>query len=64
MTRADAEAMADFLLALDANVRLAREIRDRCAEPEHVAELVEKQVQQLTVIRFAVAELGKGECPF
>ncbi|HEY3495337.1 MAG TPA: hypothetical protein VGK73_11650 [Polyangiaceae bacterium] len=60
MTRADAETMADFLLAIDRNLELAREIRDRCAEPEYVAELVEKQVQQLTVIRFAVAEL-KGE---
>ena len=61
MTRADAETMADFLLATDRNLELAREIRDRCAEPEYVAELVEKQVQQLTIIRFAAAELGKGE---
>lgn len=60
MTRTDAETMVDYLRAADENLRLAREIRDRCAEPEVVAELVEQQVQQLTVIRMN-ADVLKGD---
>lgn len=61
MNRQDAEAMADYLVALDRNVELAREMRDRCSEPEVVEALAEQQTQQLTVIRFNASVLAKGE---
>lgn len=61
MKRVEAEAMADYLVALDRNLELAQEMRQRSTEPEVVEVLAELQAQQLTVIRFNAAVLAKGE---
>lgn len=61
MKRVEAEAMADYLVALDRNLELAQEMRQRSTEPEVVEVLAELQAQQLTVIRFNANVLAKGE---
>ena len=61
MTRELAATMADYLLAIDSNARLAREMQKRCDEPEVVAELANEQAQQLAIIRLNVDVLLKGE---
>ena len=56
-----AETMVDYLAAVQENFRLVRDMVLHRENPKAVEQLVEQQVQQLTIIRFAAAELGKGE---
>jgi hypothetical protein len=56
-----AEAMADYLKAIEEHMRLAREIRSNVSNFELVETLSEQQAQQLTIIRCNAAVLMKGE---